>query len=95
MKKVLVPVCVLLIAGCASKPELKPVVMPDFPKPPTELMQPAPELETLADDKNALSDLLDNVNTNYSKFYLLKDRYLEWQEWYNSQEKIWDGLKRQ
>jgi hypothetical protein len=69
--------------------------MPDFPKVPPDLMIPAPELEVLPEDKTALSDLLENANTNFSKFYLLKERYEAWQQWYQSQERIWDGLKKQ
>ena len=83
--------------------ELNPVViMPTIdddiplPKNATEALPeltPAEELQTLSDDKNNLSDLLENSTNNYAKYYSLKEKYQAWQQWYDSQKKIWESLK--
>ena len=91
MKK-LVCLIFLLLSACATQ-KVAPV-LPDFPAVPTDLMQPAPELLELAPDKRNLSDLIENTNDNYVQFYILKERYEEWQNWYRSQQRIWQGLKQ-
>ena len=40
-----------------------------------------------------LSDLISNSNDNYTQYYILKEKYEGWQNWYNGQQKIWQGLK--
>ena len=56
-------------------------------------MKPAPDLQPLETNKKNLSDLLDNANTNYGEYYKLKEQNKAWQEWYNTQRKIFDGIK--
>jgi hypothetical protein len=40
-----------------------------------------------------LIDLLDNANINFSRYYILKDRYEAWQSWYNSHRQIYQGAQ--
>lgn len=54
-------------------------------------MSPAPNLKKL--ESNNISDLLINANENYGKFYELKEKYLAWQDWYNSQKKIFENIQ--
>jgi hypothetical protein len=64
-----------------------------FPEAPAELMSPADKLTPLPDDKRELHDILDNVNTNYGKYYELRDKYNAWIEWYTEQKKIFKEVK--
>jgi hypothetical protein len=56
---------------------------------PPELLESAPQLTPLPDDKNTLADLLENATDNYAQYYILRDRYETWQNWYNTQQKIY------
>ena len=78
------------ITGCATK--IAPVNL-KWPDAPTELMDPADDLITLKPDQTRLSDLIDNANTNFSRYYILKDRYEAWQQWYNTHRQIYQGAQ--
>ena len=71
--KRLVLASLFLLSGCVAT--MEPVVLPDFPQVPTDLQQPAEDLTPLSDDKNNLSDLLENSTNNYAKYYSLKEKY--------------------
>lgn len=90
MKRLILATCVI-VAGCASTP--KPSVIPAWPDVPADLQAPAKPLTPLTSDQRSLSDLLENANTNYAEYYVLKEKYEAWQQWYNSQKQIWNGLK--
>jgi hypothetical protein len=64
-----------------------------WPAVPTSLTEPAPDLTPLPENKKTLADLLENVNQNYGSYYELKEKYEAWQEWYNSQKKIYESVK--
>lgn len=88
MNKVLI-IFTLALAGCA-----KPVpVTYKFPLVPSSLMEPAPELVPLPDDKRELSDLLENANENYGNYHDLVIKYNSWQEWYKKQKEINNTVK--
>lgn len=89
--KRLIFISVLLLSACASNNTAKPI--PNWPEAPTDLQQPAPDLTPLAPEKRNLSDLIENSNENYTQYYILKEKYEGWQNWYNSQQKIWQGLQ--
>jgi hypothetical protein len=50
-------------------------------------------LQPLDPNKKKLSDLLDNANNNYGEYHKLKQQNDAWIEWYNTQRKIFDGIK--
>jgi hypothetical protein len=81
---------VLLLSACASNPV---PVIPKWPAAPADLQQPANDLKPLAPEQRNLSDVINNANENYSQYYILKEKYEGWQNWYNSQQKIWQGLQ--
>lgn len=56
-------------------------------------MRLPPELTPLSESQTDLSDLLENANENYGKYYELRERYLAWQEWYHSQREIFEEIK--
>ena len=89
MKKLTV-MFTFLLSACANT--TAPVI-PNWPLVPSDLQQPAQDLTPLAEDKHNLSDLIENANENYSQYYILKEKYEGWQNWYNSQQKIWQGLQ--
>jgi hypothetical protein len=64
-----------------------------FPQAPEPLLEPSKELLPLETDKKKLSDLLDNANTNYTEYHELQEKHKAWIEWYNTQRKIFEGVK--
>jgi hypothetical protein len=89
MKKLIVILC-LLLSACAHN--TAPVI-PAWPTAPVDLQQPAADLTPLRPEQRNLSDLISNSNDNYTQYYILKERYEGWQNWYNTQQKIWQGLE--
>jgi len=89
--KRLILVCIMFaLTACASN---QAQIIPKWPTAPTDLQQPAPELTPLAPEQRNLSDLIENSNENYTQYYILKEKYEGWQNWYNTQQKIWQGLQ--
>jgi len=56
-------------------------------------LEPASNLQPLSEDKKTLTDLIENANENYGTYYQIKSKYEAWQEWYNSQKKIYERVK--
>jgi hypothetical protein len=80
----------LLLSACANTAA---PVLPNWPTAPADLQQPAADLTPLDSKQRNLSDLIDNANTNYTQYYILKEKYEGWQNWYLNQQKIWQGLQ--
>ena len=77
MKKLIAALMLISLFGCASNSA--PVKI-NWPDTPAELMEPSEELTPLTPEQTQLSDLIDNANTNYTKYYILKDKYDTWQQ---------------
>ena len=90
MKRILTIALLISLVGCATK--IAPVNL-KWPDAPAELLVPAEELTPLTADQTRLSDLIDNANTNFSKYYILKYRYDAWQSWYNIHKQIYQGAQ--
>ena len=90
MKQLIVVLALVVLSGCATK--IAPVNL-KWPDAPAELMAPSEDLIPLVADQTKLSDMIDNANTNYSKYYILKDKYDAWQSWYNSHKQIYQGAQ--
>ena len=88
MKRLIIVLMLVSLVGCATK--IAPVNL-KWPDAPAELMEPADDLTTLKPEQTRLSDLIDNANTNFSRYYILKDRYEAWQQWYNTHQQIYQG----
>ena len=88
MKKLII-VSLFLLSACANN--VAPI-MPKWPDAPADLQQPAQDLTPLPPEKRNLSHLISNSNDNYSQYYILKEKYEGWQNWYNNQKQIWQGL---
>jgi hypothetical protein len=65
----------------------------EFPSAPSSLTEPAENLDSLPADKKNLTDLIQNANENFGKYYQLKEKYESWQNWYNTQKQIYDSVK--
>jgi len=85
MKKFLLSF-LLVLSGCATH-----VAAPgeNWPAAPDTLLDPVPNLTVLPEGDSKLTDLLSNVNQNYSAYYLLKNKFELWQQWYNQQKQIY------
>ena len=90
MKKLIIVVMLVSLIGCANTGAPVKIKWPDAP---TELLAPSEELTPLTADQNKLSDLLDNANTNYAKYYNLKDRFDTWQQWYKTHSQIYQDAR--
>ena len=64
-----------------------------WPEAPANLLEQASNLQPLPEDKKTLTDLIQNANENYGTYYQIKSKYEAWQEWYNSQKKIYESVK--
>jgi hypothetical protein len=90
MKQLIIAAMIACLVGCASSKS--PIIM-KWPDAPAELMEPSEDLVPLDPDQTQLSDLIDNANTNYAKYYVLRDRYDTWQQWYKSHQQIYQSVK--
>jgi len=77
MKKLLL-ISLLLLTGCQAVP-----VVEKFPDVPKELLVSCPDLSKVESNTAKLSDVLEVVSTNYSKYYECKVKIDNWIEWYN------------
>jgi hypothetical protein len=89
MKRLIV-ISLFLLSACAGN---QAQIIPNWPDVPADLQKPAPALTPLAPEQRNLSDLIENSNENYTQYYILKEKYEGWQNWYNTQQKIWQGLQ--
>jgi len=79
----------VLLSGCAT---VVPVAA-RFPEPPGLGAQTrCPDLEKLKDTPT-LSDVTRTVTINYSTYYECAVRADAWQEWYQIQKRIFEGVK--
>ena len=86
--KYIVLVLALLITGCSTVP----VVM-KFPEAPQALMEKCDDLEKVPPGTTQLSVTTEVVVRNYSRYHQCRIKVEEWQEWYNSNKKIYENVK--
>lgn len=85
-------VALLVLAMCSGCSTVVPVTA-KFPEPPGRgAMTACPALEKLKDDAR-LSDVSRTVTINYSTYYECAVKVDAWQEWYNIQKIIFEGVK--
>jgi hypothetical protein len=86
---VIVVMLVFAITGCSTAVP----VTAKFPEAPGKLAtQRCPDLQKLKDDAK-LSDVSRTVTINYSTYYECAVKADAWQEWYNIQKIIFEGVK--
>lgn len=87
MNKILITL-LLVSTGCSTA---VPVTV-KFPEVPNVLLEPAPVLKPLNEEKHELSDLLENVNENYGTYYEIREKLNGWQDWYKTQKQIYNKI---
>lgn len=76
----------LLLAGCSTTVP----VQPHFPKATPDLMKKCEDLKKIEGDKVSITDMLKVVVSNYTLYYECSTKVDGWQEWYNTQKKIYE-----
>ena len=89
MKK-LTALLFVLLTGCASN---NVAVKMNFPDVPADLKTSCPELAQVDTSTTKFSEVIDVVSSNYSQYYICKDRVDNWIDWYNTQQKIFNSVK--
>jgi len=74
------------LVGCATKVAAPGEV---WPEAPAALLAPVPNLKPMPADDKSFSDLLLNINDNYTAYYVLKNKFELWQQWYDEQKRIY------
>ena len=87
--KILILSLTLLLAGCATSVP----VSPKFPDAPQVLKERCENLRKIEGDKVAITEMLKVVIHNYSLYYECSTKVEGWQEWYNTQKKIYENIK--
>lgn len=87
MIKFLIPLLTVGLIGCCP-----PNIRPEFPKIPPELAESCPDL-ILISPTTKLSDVVDNVTSNYGYYHECKFKVQAWNEWYVKQRDNFNGVK--
>lgn len=90
MKIILCVAATVFLSGCTTTVP----VMIKFPSAPAILMEPAERLQPLNKGNVQLSDIIENANENAAKYYILRDKYNAWQEWYTKNQKIYEEVQK-
>jgi len=86
--KYLTCVLIILISGCST---VVPVTA-KFPEVPTKLQAKCPQLEKLKDEVK-LSEVSKTITMNYSTYYECAVKVDSWNEWYQVNKLIFEGIK--
>lgn len=86
--KYLLALFVVVLTGCST---VVPVVA-KFPEPPKFGLGACPQLQTVPDDVK-LSELTKTVVVNYGTYYECAVKADQWNEWYQIQKRIFEGVK--
>lgn len=78
----------LLLSGCST---VVPVTA-KFPDAPTLGLGKCPQLQTVNEGVK-LSELTNTITVNYGTYYECAVRVDQWQEWYEIQKRIFEGIK--
>lgn len=87
MKLLLVALGLTVLIGCQTVP-----VTQNFPRATDTLMTPPPELKEIPTGSTA-STIFETVIENYGTYNEVATQLRGWQQWYQEQKKIFDGVK--
>jgi hypothetical protein len=88
-KIILVSLLGVVLAGCSTT---VPVAR-KFPEVPEVLLKECGALSGIDKPEVKLSELMDTVSKNYSKYHGCAAVAEAWQEWYREQKKAFDEVK--
>lgn len=77
-----------VLTGCSTTVP----IAAKFPDVPTELMAKCQPLQKL-DGEPKISDITKTITANYNMYYECSMKNGEWIQWYQSQKKIFEGVK--
>ena len=80
---------VLWLTACSTVP-----VTMKFPETPEVLMEKCPPLKTIESEKISIIDITKSVTSNYTTYHECSVKLEHWIEWYNSQKRIYEDLKK-
>ena len=88
MKRLLIILTVMLLAGCNDVP-----VARNFPEVPADLLVACPDLKLVDTNTTKLSEVVGIVADNYSEYQECRLKVDSWIDWYKTQQKIFDSVK--
>jgi hypothetical protein len=77
------------LVGCSTPVPLKP----KFPEVPQILKERCENLKKIEGDQVAITEMLKVVIHNYTLYHECSTKVDGWQEWYESQKKIYESIK--
>lgn len=89
--RILIFSLVLLISGCSMFKQPVPIA-PQWPDAPLELKKKCEALKTIAGDKVTISDMMKVIVENYTLHYECSTKVDGWNDWYNSQKKVYETV---
>lgn len=78
-----------LLLGCSTTVP----VTSRFPEAPTALKEKCESLRKIEGNQVAITEMLKVVVHNYSLYYECSTKVEGWQEWYETQKKIYESVK--
>ncbi len=82
-------ILVTLLIGCSTTVPVKP----KFPEVPQVLKERCESLKKIEGDKVAITEMLKVVIHNYTLYHECSTKVDGWNEWYESQKKIYESVK--
>ena len=79
----------LALTACTTVAPIKP----KFPEAPQVLKERCEQLRKIEGDKVAITEMLKVVIHNYTLYYECSTKVEGWQEWYDTQKKIYESVK--
>ena len=89
--RVLLLSLVIFVSGCAMFQKPVPVA-PKWPDVPPALKEKCEALKTIAMEKVSVVDMMKVIVENYTLHYQCSAKVDGWNEWYNSQKKIYETV---
>lgn len=87
--RILILSLTLLLTSCTTSVPVKP----KFPEVPQILKERCENLKKIEGDRVAITEMLKVVIHNYTLYHECSTKVDGWQEWYESQKKIYESIK--
>lgn len=79
---------VLFLSACYTAP-----VKQQFPPVAPELLKKCEDLKKIEGDAVTITEMLKTIVHNYTLYHECSTKVEGWQDWYNSQKKIYEKIK--
>lgn len=88
--KYLILCTAIFLASCGA---ISVPVKRTFPEVPKVLQEKCGNLETIEGDSVKITDFLNTIVNNYTRYYECSNKVEGWQDWYTKQKEIFDSVK--